>query len=307
MTFPPGPAALLAALFGFIALAYELLWSRIYNFASQGQGHAFGAMLGSYLLGIAAGSLLSRHWQDANRGDAGAQRRLLSRLILAANVAAFLAAPAVSRLLVGTDWLWTLPAVTAGSALLGVLLPLLCHLAIPPDARSGSRLARLFLANIAGCAIGTLFTGFFLMDRLKFWQIEGLLLALGVSAAAVVAGPRRDIGPWLAALALAGCSPWLHRGLYERLHYREAYERHGPFTQVVESRSGVIAIEAGRVIYGGGVYDGLIDVHLRSGGGASSGRSSSRPCTPIRATCWSSAFPAVPGPGCWRPIPRLRE
>ena len=66
MRIPFALALLLAALSGFIALTYEIVWARVYSFATASRPVAFGLMLGSYLVGLAFGSLLSRHWQ--NRG-----------------------------------------------------------------------------------------------------------------------------------------------------------------------------------------------------------------------------------------------
>jgi len=54
MTFPL--ALLLSALSGLVALSSELIWYRTWSFAAQGTASAFGALLGFYLLGLAAGS-----------------------------------------------------------------------------------------------------------------------------------------------------------------------------------------------------------------------------------------------------------
>jgi len=50
---------------GFVALSYEILWFRVYSFATAGRAWAFGIMLGAYLLGIAAGSAAARKWPCA--------------------------------------------------------------------------------------------------------------------------------------------------------------------------------------------------------------------------------------------------
>ena len=54
MTLPL--ALLLSALSGLVALSSELLWYRTWSFAAQGTASAFGALLGFYLLGLAAGA-----------------------------------------------------------------------------------------------------------------------------------------------------------------------------------------------------------------------------------------------------------
>src|SRR5512138_2765552 len=101
-------ALLLAAASGFIALAYEILWTRLYGFASGSRAQAFGAMLGFYLLGLAVGSLLSRRWQRA-----GPQARsgvlALARLVAVSNLVGFLIVPAASWLIQYGSWVRILP------------------------------------------------------------------------------------------------------------------------------------------------------------------------------------------------------
>lgn len=95
MSIPFRLALLLAGLAGFIALVYEIVWARIYSFGASSRAVAFGFMLDSYLLGLAVGSLVSRCWQEQ-----GTQRSValqsLSRLIVTANIVAFLVVPLVS-------------------------------------------------------------------------------------------------------------------------------------------------------------------------------------------------------------------
>jgi spermidine synthase len=267
-------ALVLAAVSGFIALAYEIVWARVFSFTTGSRAEAFGAMLGGYLLGLAVGSILSRRWQT-ERFQAGRFGLLiLSRLIVAANVAAFLVVPLVSWLLAGAvPWAASRPLVMAGAALMGTILPLVCHMAIPPDGKAGARISYLYLANIVGSSFGSLFTGFVLMDGLTLWQIESLLLifailisvALARSSAAAVAG--KDHALWMLAALMACGSPLIHQGLYERLQYKGEYHGKAPFAQVVESRHGVITVDSYRTVYGGGVYDGRIDIRPRHGGG----------------------------------------
>jgi spermidine synthase len=281
----PFPLALaLAGLSGFIALAYELLWTRLFNFASGSRAQAFGAMLGFYLLGLAVGSLLSRRWQRNPKSDGNskfesvsnfdirASYLALARLVTVANVAGFLIVPAASWLMVLGTWVRILPLVLVGSALLGILLPLLCHFAIPADEQAGARLSYLYLANILGSGAGSLLTGFVLMDWLTLWQIATLLLVGGLVLAAVLAWrsmavSRADWALWGLGLALAAAAPRLHDGLWERLQYERDYEPGTRFAQVVESRHGVITVTSNRMVFGNGVYDGAVETQMLPGKG----------------------------------------
>ena len=49
----------IAAITGFLALSYEMVWFRVYAFATEGPPQAFGLLLASYLTGIAVGALLA--------------------------------------------------------------------------------------------------------------------------------------------------------------------------------------------------------------------------------------------------------
>ena len=59
-----GLAILLSGLGGFVALSYELVWFRVVNYASSETAAAFSLLLGSYLLGLAIGSLAAQLLAD---------------------------------------------------------------------------------------------------------------------------------------------------------------------------------------------------------------------------------------------------
>ena len=263
----PFPLALaFAGITGFIALGYELLWTRLYSFASGSRAQAFGTMLGFYLLGLAVGSLLSRFWQ---RDESRDRSRLivLSRLVLLSNLVAFCVVPAASWLIVVSNWVRISPLSMVGSALLGTLLPLLCHLAIPADEKAGARMSYIYLANIVGSGAGSLITGFLLMDCLKLWQIAALLLSCSLVVAVALACYSRSIRrwDWAVGAVAAGllCSSYSqHDRIYERLQLEDGYRSGTRFANIVESRHGVITVTTNRAVFGGGVYDGIIETKL---------------------------------------------
>lgn len=275
MTLPFPWTLVLAALSGVVALAYEIVWARLYSFASGAHSQAFGAMLGSYLVGLAVGSLVSARWQEDVRGRRAERLMVLSRLVLAANVLAFLVVPAVSWLLVGVATLGqrpllTLPLVALAASLQGTVLPLLCHYGIEADDAAGARVSFVYLANIIGSGAGSLLTGFLLMDRLRLGQINGLLLFAGLVLSAGLArlaraATRWDRVAWLAAVGLLLGTPWLHDGLLERLFYKQAYQPDRRFDLLLESRHGIISVDADLNIYGGGLYDGTLTTGLTYG------------------------------------------
>ena len=262
----------LAALVGFIALSYEIVWFRAYSFVSGVSPRAFGFLLAAYLLGIALGSAWSRRY-CRDRDAAGDPRalRFIGIFLLAANAGGFLVAPALATLATTLHWAWSLLFVCLVAGMFGAVLPLLSHFAIPADDRAGARLSYLYLANIVGSAAGSLLTGFVLMDLFALGEIV-LLLTLGGIACAVVllvvgspAGRSRILAAAL-ALALGALCWWsaagVHEALYERLLLKRDFRGTERFAHLNENRHGVIAITSDEVVYGGGVYDGKISVDL---------------------------------------------
>ena len=271
VTFPFSLALLLTAACGFIALAFEIIWARLFNFVSGSLAPAFATMLGGYLFGLALGALFSRRWQWLNAGESPGPWQALARLVMASNIVGFLIPPLASGLILITHWVHFLPLIILGSALLGTVLPLLCHLVISADRRAGARMSYLYLANIIGSATGSLVTGFVLMDYFKLWQITATLLIGGVFVSAALLLFLKAVRPvdyslWMIGLGLACASPWLHDGLYERLQFKRDYQPGFRFARVIESRHGVITVTATNLfVYGNGIYDGVIDTRLTPG------------------------------------------
>jgi spermidine synthase len=279
-------ALLLVTLTGFISLSYEICWVRLYSFITASRAWAFGAMLGTYLIGLAIGSLWSLRFQDADDGRNPRHLRALSILVLAANTIGFLVIPAVSWLSTLIPYqsvatgqgavmaLATLPLVAISAALLGATLPLICHFAIAPDEKAGARLSYLYLGNILGSGAGSLLTGFILMNHLSIQDISVLLACLGLVLSAGIAFYSSLKGVQLVkklaftaavGLTVLISAPHLFNGLYERLQMKSAYSHDERFDLVVESRFGVVTIDRDRKIYGGGIYDGYIGTELNAG------------------------------------------
>jgi len=250
-------ALLWSALSGFITLAWEMLWCRLYNFISASRADVLGAVLGVYLIGLAFGSLWSRRWQRTS-GHVWPQ---LSALVLLANVVAYLIGPVTAWWVTVFDGGSLLLVLVCGT-LLGVLFPVLCHHALPDDARAGSRLSYIYLANIIGSGAGSLLTGFGLMEWMSLAVISAVLLVLSYAWAESMAGGR--LPWWSRALVLAVLlgTPVMFDGLYERLQLKLDYRPGTRFTTVHEGRHGVITIDQKGHIFGNGAYDGTLEMAL---------------------------------------------
>jgi spermidine synthase len=265
-------ALLVSALCGFLALSYEILWFRIYGFATGGAPGSFGVVLGVYLLGIAFGSLGVRRFCDdkAAHGDPG---RLLipAWLVLFATLGGWLLLPFVADLVRIHMYTGSLPGVAIVAGLMGAVLPLVAHFGVPPDDRAGEHLSWLYLANIAGSTLGSLTTGFVMMQYLSTAHIA-LLLALGGLAVTTLLvfsarQPRRDLGKWLIWLAVLAAgivwaNPKVYNFLYEKLLFKQDWVRNEAFAETLENRSGVINVSQAGKIYGSGMYDGVFNTSL---------------------------------------------
>jgi len=260
---------------GFIALSYELVWYRAYSIALMARAQAFGVLLGGYLAGLAVGAAIAG-WISARVTDRVGLERVLGWVLLSGSLVAFLLVPAFAWFVsVSRQWVLAPMLVAIASCALGLVLPLTVQASAPSLDRTGRRTAHLYAANIAGSALGTLITGFWLMDHTGVATITtGLAVATAVLAGvllmrsrAVHAGPRdrRLPGAVLAVatiVALVVGRTVLFENVYDRLMFRVGYGSATRFAEVVENRSGVIGVTGEGAIYGSGVYDGHYNTDL---------------------------------------------
>lgn len=266
---------------GFLSLSYEILWYRAFAFVTGGAPWVFGRVLAMFLLGLALGAFVSRRFVTASRSaDAVRQRRVVGLAVLAASTASYLVIPLLGWLATYRQWPLGFLLVAAAAFAMGLVLPVVSHLGIAPDNAAGARLSYLYLGNIVGSSLGALLTGFFLSD---LWSIETIstVLALsgsvlgGVLAVSVLRLSRRTNGMASAVRSggtLAGMTAItivviafhhaLFAHLYERLLYKNEASSRPSFAEVVETRGGVIAVTTDKIVYGGGVYDGMIETNL---------------------------------------------
>jgi len=247
---PPSRASIkflaLSAIVGFVSLGHEILWYRVYSFITGGSPQSFACVLGAFLTGIALGSLAARRMPET----------ALAKLLIAANALAFLSTPLIAQAVQHTGYAKTLPVIAVTAALLGAAFPLLCHAAIAADANAGTGLSYMYMANIAGSTLGSYAIGFVALDRMPLHHIAILLTLFGMLAALWLA-PRT---PWIVAAAVVFLP--VYGQLYERLMLQEDFDPTYKFTDIVETRSGVVTVDDERHIYGGGAHDGVLTTSL---------------------------------------------
>ena len=237
---------------GFISLGYEIVWYRVYSFITSGSPKTFSFVLGAFLGGIAFGSLASR------RLAAGSHP--VAVLLLLANVVGFGMVPLTAWAVGHVTYPWSLPLVALAAGLLGATFPLLCQAAVGRET-AGAGLSYLYLSNIAGSVLGSYLMGFVLMDRLTLQETSLLLLALGVGAAAAISARVRWAAVVVCVACVAASGPLFH-SVFERLFYEREYEPGDRFTDIVETHSGVVTVDADRQISGGGSWDGVLTTQI---------------------------------------------
>ncbi len=257
---------------GFIALGYEMLWYRLFSFASGRSARCFALLLGWYLAGLAYGALAVR--DECRRRlskDLSAVLEAASTVVIWGSVTAFLVGPVLSIVMSHVPVFdYTFPLVFISAALLGAAFPLVSHASIDPNAAdTGARLSWLYFSNIVGCTAGSYLVGFTAMDHLSTRGVSAALLALGAGigiSLSVAAKRRVPSMRSCAVLTVAGilvCTSWpLYAHLYERLLFKTAYSKTDVFKHLIENRDGVIAVSQDNVVFGGGVYDGRISTDL---------------------------------------------
>jgi spermidine synthase len=264
---------LIAFVSGYVSLSYEILWYRTLSYVMWGASPIFSVLLAAFLAGIAFGSRRAKALCKAETDRAEYLARL-SWLLLGATVVCFLVVP-ILGFAAKVAWQPVLLLVIVGAGLMGAVLPVLAQFGIDPDARAGYHLALVYIGNIAGSALGSLLTGFVLMEHLPTRTIALVLATLGFLTAFSVTlitpgDPGRRVRPRIGSIGAIGVTlAWLGQGvlfgtLYERLQYGRAYTADHEFKYVIENRHGIIAVGKDDTIYGGGVYDGAFNVRLDS-------------------------------------------
>ncbi|HEX6840177.1 MAG TPA: fused MFS/spermidine synthase [Stellaceae bacterium] len=264
-------AIALAALVGYVSLSYEIVWFRAFSIASN-TTTAFALILGAYLAGIANGSLRVRWSFGASFTREQAFHRI-SVALLAASVLGFLLLP-VAAWSATTPFGYFFPMlvmVFAQTTISGMIFPIICHYAVAPDDRAGSRVSWVYVANILGSVVGTLATGFVLMNYLTIAVTSEFLGALGIAIALLVAvtgglSPKQRrlhlaLGTSAIGVILLSTGP-LFSGFYEHLLSNNLVSDTKKFVETVENRSGVVNVDSELYVYGNGIYDGRIAIDL---------------------------------------------
>src|SRR6266508_2488750 len=203
--------AVLAATFvsGLVALALEVLWTRMLAEGTGSSIYIFTTILAIFLLGIALGSALYRRLSRPRDERLGALGVCLAGVGVLAQATVVLGSGAVGQV---PFFVRTVVVLLPATVLMGYAFPLAGRLATPSAAAAGGSVGLLYAANTAGSILGSFGAAFVLAGTLG---TNGSVLLLGglnllVGAGLIVAEPvgrvrvARLAGVGMAGLALVG-------------------------------------------------------------------------------------------------------
>ena len=270
-------ALLLAFLTGAISLSQEIIWVRVLSFATASRPETFAHTLGSFLIGIAIGAMVGRRICISKQDFISSAAWMLGL----ASFIFYFSLPIAAKI-TSADHYWpVLGMVCLTAAVAGGIFPLICQLSAVQGS-AGKTVSVVYLVNIIGATLGSLFTGFVLFDKMPLNQVAGVTATAGAIAAALAFAmskatvPTRFIGitfALLVAIAPTFLGKSIFSGFLENLQYEKKYPRDQPFKKIVQNRSGIITVDDAinpgdaDIVYGGGIYDGRYAVDPRSPNG----------------------------------------
>ena len=204
----------LAFLSGFITLALEVLWTRMFAQVLQNSVYTFASVLLVFLVALALGSLVA---------GLLARGRIPVRTVVGAMMVAGALLTAVTPLVFfritnglnylggGSDWSGYLAAVLGGTAVtlmpavmaLGLVFPYLTKVCEPIVRSAGRTVGELVALNTLGAIAGALIAGFLLLDWLGLWRSIQLMAGVYLAAVLIMIRPTPNDSPRRASVLVA--------------------------------------------------------------------------------------------------------
>lgn len=225
---PPNPRAsrpwlgFLFFLSGAVALVYEMLWYRQFNFLFGSAATASAAILAAYFAGLGIGSFVCGRFVQRWRrpwvayavleiGIAGGALAVTPLLSLFSDAYSRYAAPggASPEVLLFVKGLFGFAAIALPTVAMGGTLPVLAQWVDGLKEQPGRRIGWLYAVNTAGAALGALAFPFLLLPALGMRNTAFLCAAanIAIAAAALALGRRSsgaDPGPAIPSVATRG-------------------------------------------------------------------------------------------------------
>ncbi len=211
-TVPP-VVRLCAFLAGFSALVLEVVWTRQLALVLGSSTYAFTAMLAVFLLGIAAGSLIIDGVLRRMGSPVGVLASVIALTVVGTALGQYLLpslaalAGAAMEVRVSQVWnatlcLWTSAAVQFLPSLgMGMLFPLVVHLAGTSPETAGRRVGNVYAYSTAGTIVGSIGASLLMMPSLGLANSVRIALFAYALLAVLLGQPRgRRSLAWPAAL-----------------------------------------------------------------------------------------------------------
>ncbi len=213
-----------AGISGFVAMLYEVVWTRLLALVLGSSTHAFSIMLLTFITGIAVGAWVVGRWRGLRRTfDAFGWAELALALTLLGSMffyhllpyvfmrlgSVVVRSPDTHAIYQGVQLLVCFLVMFVPALCLGMTLPLASRVATAELARTGRSVGLVFSVNTLGTVLGAALAGLVLLPMLGLARSFALGVGLNLAIALVVLLRRRT---WLAR-AVAWGSPVIVLGL----------------------------------------------------------------------------------------------
>jgi len=185
----------LAATSGFVALTYEVLWTRMLSHALGSSLAAFSTMLASFLLGIGLGSLFSTRRLSAH-GAAMAYAMTQVGVAAAAAVAQLWLGQLATNLSAAELASRAIVAMLPATLFMGAAFPLLIRLLSDQGVESTRATGQVYAYNTIGAVSGALAAGMWLIPALSFEGTARLAVTLSLTAGVAAVWQLTTIAQW---------------------------------------------------------------------------------------------------------------
>lgn len=185
----------LAASSGFVALTYEVLWTRMLSHALGSSLAAFSTMLASFLLGIGLGSLFSTR-RLSTRGAAMAYAMTQLGVAAAAAVAQLWLGQLATNLSATELASRAIVAMLPATLFMGAAFPLLIRLLSDQGVESTRATGQVYAYNTIGAVSGALAAGMWLIPSLSFEGTARLAVTLSLAAGVAAVWQLTTIARW---------------------------------------------------------------------------------------------------------------
>jgi len=210
---------------GFVAMLYEIAWTRLLALALGSSTHAYSLMLATFISGIAAGGWLIYRWKRQAHTLIAfglAELALAGTLFVSlwfydllpwwfTKLAGLLArGPAAYPVYELMQALVCFGVMFLPAMCLGTTLPLVSRVATAELARTGRSVGRVFAVNTLGTVLGAILTGLVFLPQLGLAHtfVLGIALNALVGLAVVTGTKRRDWRPWTVGALVIGVALW---------------------------------------------------------------------------------------------------